>query len=219
MHVVSRAPSFFLLGLVVVAAVLLMAGFGAPVGVGVIVGMLVGAAVILALIGMNPQTRSASWYGGFSSGASSGPPQPDQAAIQRHHQEWMRVAGVDSGALRRVIPVAGTVDAGGVRVELITVEMREDGGIATLVTHTRPPVGQVGHVVMVSVSDAAGTEYTASGQGSGGANVGTSRHEVRFAPAPLPATRWLTVRIDAFIDPFGAVALPLHGPWEFRVEL
>jgi hypothetical protein len=219
MRVASRAPSLILLGLGVVATALLIAGFGAPVGVGVIVGMLVGAAVILALLGMNPQTRSVSWYGGFRSGAASGPPQPDQAAIQRHHQEWMRVAGVDAGALRRVIPVAAVVEVGGARVELVAVELREDGGIAMLVTHTRPPVGQVGHVVIVSVSDDSSTDYTAAGQASGGMNVGTSRHEVRFAPAPPPGARWLMLRIEAFVDPFGALALPLSGPWEFRVEL
>jgi hypothetical protein len=219
MRIVSRAPSIILLGLVMVATALLIAGFGAPVGIGVIVGMLVGAAVILALVGMNPQTRSASWYGGFSSGAVSGPPQPDQAAIQRHHREWMRVAGVDAGALRRVIPVAAAVEAGGARVELVAVELREDGGLAILVSHTRPPVGQVGHVVTVSATDDAGTDYAAAGQGSGGINVGTSRFEVRFAPAPPSGAGLLTLRIDAFVDPFASLAGPLHGPWEFRVEL
>jgi hypothetical protein len=219
MHLMSRAPSFILLGLVALATALLIAGFGAPVGIGLIVGLLLGIAVVAALLGMNPQTRSRTWYGGFSSGALAGPPQPDQAAIQRHHREWMRVAGVDAGALRRVIPVAATVEAGGVRVELIAVEMREDGGIATLVSHTRPPVGQVGHVVTVTASDDSGTDYTAAGQGSGGMNVGTSRHEVRFAPSPPPGARWLTLQIDTFIDPFAGLAGPLDGPWEFRVAL
>lgn len=219
MHLMSRAPSIILLGLVALATALLIAGFGAPVGIGVIVGLLLGIAVVLALLGMNPQTRGRSWYGGFSSGPLSGPPQPDHAAIQRHHRDMMRVAGVDAGALRRVIPVAAAVEAGGVRVELVAVEMREHGGIAFLVSHTRPPVGQVGHMVTATVSDDAGTEYVASGQGAGGGNVGIARHEVRFAPAPPPGARWLTFRIDAFVDPFAGLTGPLDGPWEFRVEL
>lgn len=219
MQVLSRAPSFILFGLVVVATALLIAGFGAPVGIGVIVGLLLGVAVILALLGMNPQTRSFTWYGGMRSGAVTSPPQPDQVAIHRHHQESMRVAGVDAGLLRRVIPVAAAVQVGGVRVELIAVEIREDGGIATLVTHTRPPIGQVGHIVTVSVADDAGTEYAASGQGAGGGNAGVARHDVRFAPAPPAGARVLTLRVDAFVDPFAGLATPLEGPWEFRIEL
>jgi hypothetical protein len=218
MRIASRAPSFILLALVALATALLISGFGAPVGVGVIVGMLLGAAVILALLGMNPQTRSGAsrWW---TSDTVSGPLQPDQAAIERQHRESMRVAGVDAGALQRVIPVAASVEARGVRVELIGIEIREDGGIAAVVAHTRPPIGQVGHVVTVSVTDDAGSDYVAAGQRSGGMNLGTSRFEVRFAPAPPPGAQWITLRIDAFIDPFGALALPLSGPWEFRLKL
>lgn len=217
MTVGSRIPSFLLLGLVLVAAALLIAGYGAAVGTGVIVGMLLGAAVILAFLGLNPRSGGGSSNSWRSSDGPSN--QPDQAMIQRHHQEWMRVAGVDASALRRVIAAGAAVDARGARVELVAVEIREDGGIATLVTHTRPPIGQVGHVVAVSVTDDAGTDYAASGQGSGGSNLGTSRHEVRFAPAPSPSARVLTLRIDSFVDPFAGRAVPLDGPWEFRVDL
>jgi hypothetical protein len=131
----------------------------------------------------------------------------------------MRVAGVDAGDLRRVIPLRDTVEAGGARVELIALEIRKDGAIATLVAHTRPPVGYVGHFVEVTVSDDAGTAYVASGQGSGGSSPGTSRHEIRFAPAPPEGAQTLTLRIEAFVDPFPGRAVQLRGPWEFRVAL
>ena len=69
------------------------------------------------------------------------------------------------------------------------------------------------------MSDDAGTAYVASGQGSGGASPGTSRHEIRFAPAPPERARTLTLRIEAFVDPFPGRAVQLRGPWEFRVGL
>ena len=105
------------------------------------------------------------------------------------------------------------------RIELVAREIREDGSIATLVANTRPPVGYVGHFVEVTVSDDAGTAYVASGQGSGGSSPGTSRHEIRFAPPPPESARTLTLRIEAFVDPFPERAVQLRGPWESHVAL
>ena len=86
----------------------------------------------------------------------------------------MRVAGVNAGALRRVIAAGSSVEAGGARVELVALEIREDGGIATIVAHSRPPVGYAGHFAEVTVSYDAGTTYVASGSGSGGSSPGAS---------------------------------------------
>jgi hypothetical protein len=69
------------------------------------------------------------------------------------------------------------------------------------------------------VSDEAGTDYVASGQGSGGSYPGASRHEVRFAPAPPEGARTLTIRIEAFANPIPGHSVELRGPWEFRVAL
>jgi hypothetical protein len=113
----------------------------------------------------------------------------------------------------------GARTAGGARVELVALEIREDGCIATLVAHTRPPVGSVGHFVEVTVSDDAGTAYVASGQGSGGSGPGASRHEIRFAPTPPESARTLTIRIESFVDPFPGPSVELRGPWEFSVAL
>lgn len=217
MSVASRVPAFLLLGLVVVATALLIAGYGVPVGIGAIAGLLLGGTAVLAFLGL--QSRSSG--GTATTWLSRGGPanQPDPELIERHGRDSMRVAGVDAGALRRVIPLGDAVEAGGARVELVALEIREDGGIATLVAHTRPPVGYLGPFVEVTVSDDAGTAYVASGQGSGGSDPGTSRHEIRFAPAPPESAGTLTLRIEAFVDPFPGRAVQLRGPWEFRVTL
>lgn len=218
MSVASRVPAFLLLGLVVVAAALLIAGYGVPVGVGVIAGLLLGTAVILAFLGLSPRSGGGVGFGTWGTRRGAAHP-PDQELIERHGRDSMRVAGVDAGALHRVIAVGRSVEGGGVRVELIAVEIRDDGGIASLVAHTRPPVGFVGHFVEVTVSDDAGTAYVASGQGSGGSGPGASRHEMRFAPAPPEGAHVLTFAVASFADPFPTRAVGLKGPWEFRVEL
>jgi len=218
MSVASRVPAFLLLGLVVVAAALLVAGYGVPVGIGVITDLLLGVALILAFVGLRPRASGSPWFGTW--GARSGPVrQPDAALMERHGRDAMRVAGVDEGALRWMVAVGSSTEARGVRVELIAVEIREDGGLATLVAHKRPPVGFVGHLVEVMVSDDAGTAYVASGQGSGGSSPSASRHEIRFSPAPPEGAHVLTFCIASFADPFPTRSVGLDGPWEFRVAL
>ena len=86
-------------------------------------------------------------------------------------------------------------------------------------SHTRPPTGSVGHFLEATITDDAGTVYVAFGQGSGGSSPGTTRHELRFSPAPPDAARALTVRIEQFSDPFAGSSEPLIGLWVFRVAL
>jgi hypothetical protein len=218
MSVASRLPAFLLLGLALVAVALLIAGYGVAVGVGVIAGLMVGVAVIVAFMAIKPRAGSSfsflTWRGRGGS-----PDQPTMDLIEQHGRDSMRVAGVDAGALRRVITVANAVEVGGARVELVALEIREDGGIATIVAHTRPPLGFVGHFIEVTVSDDAGTTYVASGQGSGGSSPGTSRHEIRFAPSPPERARTLIIHIEAFMDPFPGRTVLLPGPWEFLIAL
>jgi hypothetical protein len=82
----------------------------------------------------------------------------------------MRVAEVDAGALRRVIPSGDVTEAGGAQLELVAVEIREDGGITTLVARTRQPVGPVGSFADVAVSD-SGT-FRDARHASGGRSTG-----------------------------------------------
>jgi hypothetical protein len=217
MTIGSRLPALVLLVLVVVAAILLVAGWGVAVGVGVFIGLVLGFVAILAAMAI--AQRSGGSVSFSSLRAASNQPEPDHALLEKHGRDSMRVVGIDAGDLRRVIAVGAAVEAGGVRLELIAVELRTDGGLATLVAQTRPPIGPVGHFAEVRVSDDANTAYVAAGQGMGGPTPTTTRHEVRFAPAPPEAAAVLSITIDRFIDPFPSGALPIEGPWWFDVRL
>ncbi len=209
-----RLPAVLLLGAVLIVAALLLAGLGLAVGAGIIAGVLLGFANVLAVLSLSSRSRGGSSVRYLS---HHGP--PDDELMQRFGRESMRVAGVDEGPLRRVIAIGSSVEAGGVRLELVAVEIRDDGGIATVVAHTRPPVGHVGHFVDVAVSDDAGTAYAASGQGSGGSGPTVTRNEIRFAPRPPDGAHTLSVRVVSFADPFTGTTGRLDGPWEFRVPL
>jgi hypothetical protein len=217
MAIGSRLPALVLLVLVIAAAALLVAGWGVPVGVGVLTGLVLGFVAILAAMAIAQRS------GGSVSFSSMRPAphqaEPGLALLEKHGRDSMRVVGVDAGDLQRVIAVGAAVEAGGVRLELIAVELRTDGGLATFVGQTRPPIGPPGHFAEVRVSDDANTAYVAAGQGMGGPTPTTTRHEVRFAPAPPEAAAVLSITIDRFIDPFPSGALPIEGPWTFEISL
>ncbi len=211
MDVSSRLPGLVLLVLVVGAAALLLAGLGGAVGIGLLVGLALGLVAVLGTAWRQPghgvtflTTRPTS--------------APDHDAMLRFHREWMAVSAVDASPLERVLASQDASEASGVRVELIAVELRQDGGIALLAARARPPAS-IGHFVEVSVSDDAGTAYAAAGQSSGSSSPGVGRIELRFAPAPPPGARRLTLRVDAFIEPFPGPARRLTGPWSFEVRL
>lgn len=218
MQPASRAPTVFVVGIVLLTTVLLVAGFGVQIGIGVIVGALLGVAWIGALLAMNPRTSGGAGYVSWSGAGSSARP-PGHEVIERYHRDWMRVAAVDASELRRVIAVGRSVQAADVRAELVAVEIREDGGVAGIVTHTRPPVGQTGHFVEVTVTDDRGTEYAAAGQGSGGGGTGASRYDIRFSPTPPSDASVLTLRVASFTAPFPGPVERLTGPWEFEIRL
>ena len=213
----SRLPALVLLVLVVVAAALLVAGWGIAVGIGVFVGLVLGFTAILVVMAIAQRSGGSASFAWMKAGPNQ--TEPDHALLERHGRDSMRVAAIDAGELRRVIAVGASVETGGVRLELIAVELRTDGGLATLVAHTRPPVGPVGHIVEVRVSDDAETAYVAAGQGMGGSGPTATRHEVRFAPAPPDRAEVLTISVDRFVEPFPSGAIPVEGPWTFEVRL
>ncbi|MGC8633885.1 MAG: hypothetical protein ACP5VP_04350 [Candidatus Limnocylindrales bacterium] len=59
----------------------------------------------------------------------------------------------------------------------------------------------------------------AAGQSSGSSSPGVGRIELRFTSAPPPGTRRLSLRVDAFFEPFTGPAWRLIGPWPFEVGL
>ncbi len=213
----SRLPALVLVVLGVVAASLLAAGWGVAVGVGVFVGLVLGLINILAAMAIAQRQGGSASFSWLHAVAS--PTEPDRSLLDRHGRDSMRVAGIDAGDLLRVIAVGTAVEAGSVRLELISVELRTDGGLATLVAHTRPPTGQAGPFVEVRVSDDAQTTYVAAGQGMGGPTPTTTRQEVRFAPAPPAGAKVLTLTIDRFLDPFLGGATAVEGPWTFDISL
>jgi hypothetical protein len=213
----SRLPALVLLVLVVVAGALLVAGWGVAVGVGVFVGLALGFATILGFIVMTRRAGGSASISVLRAGPSSA--EYDHALLERHGRDSVRVMGIDAGDLRRVIAVGEAVEASGIRLELTAIELREDGGLATLVANTRPPIGPAGQYAEVRVSDDADTAYLAAGQGIGGPTPTTTRHEVRFAPAPPASATVLTMSIDRFVDPFPSSSTPIEGPWTFEVRL
>jgi hypothetical protein len=217
MTVGSRLPGILLLALVVVAAVLLIAGYGVAVGVGVLIGVALG--LVAAIIVLATMQRSGGWSFSVLDRAASPGVEPEREFFERHGPDFMRVAGVVSGRLRRVIAIGQSVEAGGIRLELLALELREDGGLALLAAHSRPPVGQAGNFTVAHVRDDAGTEYVAAGQSTGSSTPGTTRHEVLFAPTPPAAARLLTLTIERFSDPFPGTTTTIEGPWSFEIAL
>jgi hypothetical protein len=213
----SRLPGIVLLALVVIAAALLIVGYGVAVGIGVLIGVALGLIAVVAF--MTTMQRSTGWSFSVLDRAASPGVEPERDVLEQHGRDFMRVAGVVSGGLRRVIAIGRSVEAGGIRLELMALELREDGGLALLAAHSRPPTGQAGHFAMAHVRDDAGTEYVAAGQATGSSAADTMRHEVLFAPTPPAAARVLTLTIERFGDPFPGGGSPIEGPWSFQIDL
>ena len=109
-----------LLGFVIVAAILLIAGFGMPVGVGLLVGLVLGAVVGVGTglwIGLKARGGPMS-FDSYATLTSDDGPQVDLQAVTASME---RVQRVDHGDLVRIVPGGATSDAGGFRVELIAV--------------------------------------------------------------------------------------------------
>lgn len=214
----SGSPVFGLVfvGLVVVAAALLLVGLGVAVGAGVLVGVILGLVAVGAAIVAMHRNPSTGWSVSLSRTDEDARP----GLLQEFGHSMARVADVDSGTLTRVLPIAAEAAANGVRVELIAVELRTDGAIAWLVTHIRPPVAPPGHFAEVHLTDDAGTDYVAAVQGNGGSSPSTARYELRFSPAPPSAATQLDIQITRFLDPFPeSPNVPVEGPWAFTVTL
>jgi hypothetical protein len=206
------------LALVVVAAVLLVAGYGPAVGVGLIVGLFLGAGVGLVGVlwlhgGPGRSITLGSSYLVGTSGTGGPPDVPDWV------HDGARVQAVDASPLRRVLVVRQQATASGVTIEVLTLELRGLGGVLAATASAEPPTGPPGPFARASVTDDVGGTYAAAATPGGGGPF-MRRLEVRFAPAPPPTARRLELRIEEFVDPFrnhqrGAVT----GPWVFTISL
>jgi hypothetical protein len=209
-------PGWILLGFVAVTGVLLVAGFGVPVGVGLLAGLVLGGVVGLFFgiwVGVRGRDRSFS-FGNFTSLTES----PD-FEVPEAFRDQERVQGVDNSPLTRVIAGGVAAQGGGVHLELIALEIRSAGGILLMAATTEPPIGFLGSLARVAVEDDLGTNYVAASMGSGG-SADRMRFEVRFAPAPPVAAAVLRLRVDDFFDPFPVRSLaPVTGPWLLAMDL
>jgi len=219
---VGRWAGPLVAALAVLIGVLLIAGYGVPVGVGVLAGLVAGGLVGVGLgIALMSRARAGqvAWdtssgtssFQAFSETADSGLPDPMRA--------MERVQRVDHGPLVRVVAGGAAAEAQAIHVELIAVEIRSTGAIAHVTAGVAPPAMMTASFARVVVEDDRGTAYEAAGFGGNG-SMDRMRYEVRFAPAPPPAATELRVRIDAFTDPFPVPGrATVRGPWLLTIPL
>jgi hypothetical protein len=214
----GRLPALLFWAIVLVAIVALLAGYGVPVGVGALVGLALGA--IAGAIGVLWLVRGPGrsiHLGGYSwsSYDTTGPPGVELAAEMA---EMADVLAVDLGPIHSILPVLSTVEADGLEVQLLAIEMHEAGASLGFDVRARPGSLPPLPMVNVSVTDDVGTPYRALGQGQGG-GPGRTRYEVTVVPAFPKVSRHVSVQIDGFIDPFQGARRTPAGPWVFNVTI
>jgi hypothetical protein len=214
----SRIPGIVIFAVVIGAAALLVAGYGFAVGVGVIVGLLLGAGAglvgtIWLVRGPGREIHLASYAWDSSRGTET-----NMAVLQSEMQELTEVLGVDIGMTRAVLPVIATVEDHGLAVQLVSVEIHEAGATFTLDVRALPGSPPPPSFAQATVSDVLGTLYRTSGQAQGGGPSGM-RFQVVVIPRPAPSVPALSIRIDRFVDPFPGDRRVAGGPWSFDVAL
>jgi len=202
--------------IVLLAVALLIAGQGVAVGVGALVGLILGAAGGLAFVFWLTRHDSNPSSVSFRVGRSSDS-QPSEAWL-REMQETAELGGVDLGPIRAVRQVLETAEAGGLTVELVSMEERVGGLALTMDVRAGPGVRPPTGMAVVSVADDRGTRYLAGSQGQSGSPT-SMRFEVAIVPTPPPEATRLEVTVERFLDPFGGRERPMSGPWVFEVPL
>ncbi len=211
-----RLPALVFLAIVIVAIVALLAGYGIPVGVGALAGLVLGA--IAGVLGSLWLTRGAGrsinlagveWSSDLHSGDMS-------AEMLADMREMSEVFTIDLGPIRSILPVLASSEANGLAVQLVAIEHHEAGARITFDVRALPGALPPPSSPQVTVTDSVGTPYRASGQGQGGASDQT-RYEVVVVPALVLSSGALTIRIDRFVDLFPGARREAVGPWLFTV--
>jgi hypothetical protein len=213
----GRLPALLFWAIVLVAIAALLAGYGIPVGVGALVGLALGAiAGTMGVLWLVRGPGRSIHLGGYSWSSldATGPQRVDPGEMR----ELTEVLGVDLGPIQSILPVLSTVEADGLEVQLLAIEMHEAGASISFDVRARPGGLPPLPMVQVSVTDDVGTQYRALGQGQGG-GPGRMRYEATVIPAVPKVSRHLSVQIDGFIDPFAGVRKTEAGPWAFEVTL
>ena len=212
----DRLPALLFLALVVVAVALLIAGYGVAVGAGALAGLVAGfLAGTLGLLWLGRGSGRSITFGGMEWSSDSGRP---TAELMAELPEIGEISSVDLGPIRSVVPVLASAEAGGLDVQLVTVEVHEAGLSITLEVASRPGALPPASMARLAVSDDAGTTYRAAGQGQGGF-PGRMRYAVTAIPVPPSAATRLDITIERFFDPFPGGREQASGPWRFSVAL
>jgi hypothetical protein len=208
-------------GMLVVLALaiaLLIAGYGVPVGLGALVGVILGftAGLLSTMWLLRGTGRSVHWAG--LSWASDTRPFDPGGEEMAEMQERAATFGVDLGAILAVTPILRTAEASGLVVELVSLERYEAGLLIAYDIRLRPGTTYPPSMASVSASDDLGSAYRAAAQSVSG-RQGSVRHQVVVLPAPPAGAARLDLRIDSFRDygPIGAQSV--IGPWTFAIPL
>jgi hypothetical protein len=123
--------------------------------------------------------------------------------------------------LVRVVAIGQQVEADGVRVELIALEVREAG--AVLYWRAFATKDRILGLAVIEVSDDLGGEYRVFLGGGGGGERAWSG-ETNVVPAPTAGASILRVKVTGFEGfppgfPGTAQVVTNEGPWVFEIPL
>jgi hypothetical protein len=120
--------------------------------------------------------------------------------------------------LVRVIGLGSSLSLSGATVELMAVEIRSAGAIASLrFRPTEPVQAALLGDLEITVSDTLGTGYEV-GALVWSRNGGGGEFAVVWTPRPPEAASELTLRIERFVTANPSDA-PVEGPWTFTFAL
>ena len=212
----GRLPGLVFLVVVIVAIAALLAGYGIPVGVGALAGLVLGA--IAGMLGSLWLTRGTGrsvnlagveWSSDLRSGEMS-------AELLADMREMSEVYTIDLGPIRSILPVLATVEANGLAVQLVAIEVHEAGARMALDVRALPGALPPPSSPQISLTDSVGTQYRASGQGQGG-TPNQTRYDIVVVPALVLTSGPLMIRIDRFVDLLPGARRAAAGPWLFTV--
>ena len=152
------------------------------------------------------------------------------AELEQLRRAVDQLVGIDTSALREVIGVGASSTQGEVTVELIAIEIREEGcrGIlryrSVIEIDESRPFTRFGEPE-VTVTDGVGTHYE-TGLASWSGSTSGGEAGFHFAPPPPNDAGPLTITINRFREsrlppghPFSGPPEGISGPWTFVVDV
>lgn len=199
-------------------------GFGVPLAARIGIGLL----MVPAMFALTLVATSAAW-GLRERGRSqaelraNGQGEPIGADSMRLFE---RMQELDRSPLLRVLGIGAAVEADGIAVEFLAVELRAGGGAITLRAHGSGLASPRGVVrwPRVAITDDLDTRYVLV-PGGGGGSEESMQYEVRFAPAPPAEARTLDIAVIYFSSVWphdqidDADQTRQSAPWRVEVDL